>query len=402
MPSDGGIKEDPDVLQSISHSRPRMPRLAIVVPCHDEEETLPVTLSTLVALVASLEQEQAIAADSYVLCVDDGSRDRTWWTVCEAAQRTPRVRGLRLTRNFGQQGAMLAGLLESDADVFVTIDADLQDDETRIREMLLRYREGFDVVYGVRGSRERDSWFKRNTALAFYRFVDLIGGRIVHNHADFRLMSRSVVERLREFRESNLFLRGLIPMIGMPSTTVTYDRRAREAGETKYRASRLFGLAWEAITSLSVMPLRLVSAVGALVAVAALLASVWAVGVRFLDPRYVPGWASTLLPILLLGGIQILCMGIIGEYVGKIYLETKKRPRYLVGEQAGPRPVEAARERRVRHVDERVGERAPQPQEEGGDARATAQVLPIADRRQGDRRQGDRRRSESRSSAARR
>jgi glycosyltransferase involved in cell wall biosynthesis len=356
------------VLDSMPHARPRTPRLAVVVPCHNEEAMLPVTLATLTSLVDALVDERLIAADSHVFCVDDGSRDRTWGTICEAAHRSPRVRGLRLTRNFGQQGAMLAGLLESEADVYVTIDADLQDDESRIRDMLLRYRDGYDVVYGVRGSRERDTWFKRNTALAFYRFVDLIGGRIVHNHADFRLMSRGVIDRLREFRESNLFLRGLIPMVGMPSTIVKYDRRRREAGETKYRASRLFGLAWEAITSLSVMPLRLVSALGAAVALLSLIASLWAVGVRFLDPRYVPGWASTLLPILLLGGIQILCMGIIGEYVGKIYLETKKRPRYLIGEQVG-------------------------------DVRSSAQVLPFVERRQGDRRQGDRRGAESRSSA---
>lgn len=354
---------------SMTPGRPRLPRLAIVVPCHDEEAMLPVTLATLTSLLDALERERLVSPDSHVFCVDDGSRDRTWAIVRDTAERSPRVRGLKLTRNFGQQGAMLAGLLESDADVYVTIDADLQDDETRIREMLLRHREGFDVVYGVRGSRDRDSWFKRNTALAFYRFVDLIGGRIVHNHADFRLMSRGVVERLREFRESNLFLRGLVPMVGMPSTIVKYDRRAREAGETKYRASRLFGLAWEAITSLSVMPLRLVSALGALVAIASLVASIWAIGVRFMDPAYVPGWASTLLPILLLGGVQILCMGILGEYVGKIYLETKKRPRYLVGDRLG-------------------------------DRRASAQVLPFAERRQGDRRRGDRRRADERSSVA--
>jgi hypothetical protein len=174
-----------------------------------------------------------------------------------------------------------------------------------------------------------------------------------------------VIERLREFRESNLFLRGLIPMVGLPSTEVKYDRRAREAGETKYRPSRLFGLAWEAITSLSVMPLRLVSALGAIVALFAAIGSVWTVAVRFMDPTYVPGWASTLLPILLLGGVQILCMGIIGEYVGKIYLETKKRPRYLVGEKVG-------------------------------EARGGAQVLPFVERRQGDRRRGDRRHHESR------
>jgi glycosyltransferase involved in cell wall biosynthesis len=353
------------VLEPSNVSRPRVPRLAIVVPCHNEEAMLPVSLGVLTGLIDQLVDERLVAPDSHVFCVDDGSRDRTWALVCEAAQRSGRVRGLKLTRNFGQQGAMLAGLLECDADVYVTIDADLQDDETRIRDMLMKYREGYDVIYGVRGSRERDSWFKRNTALAFYRLVDMIGARIVHNHADFRLMSRGVIERLREFRESNLFLRGLIPMVGLPSTEVKYDRRAREAGETKYRPSRLFGLAWEAITSLSVMPLRLVSALGAIVALFAAIGSVWTVAVRFMDPTYVPGWASTLLPILLLGGVQILCMGIIGEYVGKIYLETKKRPRYLVGEKVG-------------------------------EARGGAQVLPFVERRQGDRRRGDRRHHESR------
>ncbi len=349
-------------------TRARVPRLAIIVPCHNEEPTLPRALSTLRALLDALAAERLVAPDSYVVCVDDGSRDRTWPIVVAQAAESPRVRGLKLTRNFGQQGAMLCGLLESDADAYVTIDADLQDDEGRIRDMILKYREGYDVVYGVRGSREKDSWLKRNTALAFYRFVDLIGGRIVHNHADFRLMSRGAVERLREFRESNLFLRGLVPMVGLPSTTVTYDRRAREAGETKYGPLKLFGLAWEAITSLSVMPLRLVSAVGALVAVASLVTAVWALGVRLFDPQYLPGWASTVLPIYFLGGLQILCMGIIGEYVGKIYLETKKRPRYLVGEQAvAADPAASA-----------------QP--------ATAQILPFNERRGPDRRRGDRRR----------
>jgi glycosyltransferase involved in cell wall biosynthesis len=346
-----------------------MPRLAIVVPCHDEEAMLPVTLATLVALVDDLVDQRLVAPDSHVYCVDDGSRDRTWSLIGEAARRTARVRGLRLTRNFGQQGAMLAGLLEADADVYVTIDADLQDDETRIREMLLRNAEGYDVVYGVRASRAQDSWFKRNSALAFYRFLNLIGGRVVHNHCDFRLMSSGVVERLREFGESNLFLRGLIPMVGLPSTAVTYDRRARQAGETKYNPVRLFGLAWEAITSLSVAPLRFVTFLGASVALVAFVVSIWAIVVRLHDPNFVPGWASTLLPILLLGGVQILCVGIIGEYVGKIYLETKKRPRYLVGEKVGGARV-------------------------GG-----AQVLPMVERRQSDRRRGDRRRGETRSAA---
>jgi glycosyltransferase involved in cell wall biosynthesis len=345
-----------------------MPRLAIVVPCHDEEAMLPVTLATLVALVDDLVDQRLVAPDSHVCCVDDGSRDRTWSLIGEAARRSVRVRGLRLTRNFGQQGAMLAGLLEADADVYVTIDADLQDDETRIRDMLLRHAEGYDVVYGVRASRAQDSWFKRNSALAFYRFLNLIGGRLVHNHCDFRLMSRGAIERLREFGESNLFLRGLIPMVGMPSTSVTYDRRARQAGETKYNPMRLFGLAWEAITSLSVAPLRFVTFLGASVALVAFVVSIWAIGVRFHDPNFVPGWASTLLPILLLGGVQILCVGIIGEYVGKIYLETKKRPRYLVGERAGG-------------------------------ARAGAQVVPMIERRQSERRRGDRRHAETRSAA---
>ncbi len=360
------------MLEPTTCSRPRTPRLAIVVPCHDEEEMLPVTLSALTGLIDALVAERLAAPDSHVYCVDDGSRDRTWRVICEAAHRSPRVRGLQLTRNFGQQGAMLAGLLEADADVYVTIDADLQDDETRIREMILCYRDGYDVVYGVRASRAKDSWFKRNTAVAFYRFLNMIGGRVVHNHCDFRLMSRGVIERLRGFGESNLFLRGLIPMVGMPSTSVTYDRRARQAGETKYSPLRLIALAWEAITSLSVAPLRFVTFTGAFVALVAFALSVWAVVQRFEDPNFVPGWASTLLPILLLGGIQIFCVGIIGEYVGKIYLETKKRPRYLVGEKVGGQ------------------------QHAGG-----AQVLPFVERRHGDRRQGDRRRADARTAATR-
>lgn len=344
-----------------NESRPNAPRLAIVVPCHDEEETLPETLRVLGALLESLQRERLVAANSYVACVDDGSRDRTWALIRAAAERSPHVRGLKLTRNFGQQGAMLAGLLEHDADAYVTIDADLQDDENRIRDMLACHRDGYDVVYGVRGARVRDSWVKRNFALAFYRVSSLVGARVVHNHADFRLMSRAAVDRLREFRESNLFLRGLVPLVGLPSTTVKYDRRARHAGVTKYGPVKLFGLAWEAITSLSVMPLRLVSTIGAIVAVVAVALACWAFYERLFGAGSAPGWASTVLPIYLLGGLQILCMGIIGEYVGKIYMETKKRPRYLVGQRA-------EQERRTR-----------------------AEVVPIVERRRGDRRRGDRR-----------
>jgi polyisoprenyl-phosphate glycosyltransferase len=306
-----------------------LPTLAVVVPCYNEEEVLAQTLSSLRALVAALRKEGLASLDSYICFVDDGSRDRTWSMISAMTSRYDDVHGLKLTRNFGHQGAVLAGMLECGTDVVVTIDADLQDDERCIAEMLRRYQDGYDVVLGVRADRSTDTRFKRFTAELYYRALRAAGVRVVFNHADFRLMSREALAILREFRESNLFLRGLIPLIGLPSTIVEYARKERQAGESKYPFKKMLALAWEGVTSFSIMPLRAVAAIGAVISLVSLCVTVWALFQRLLGD-FVPGWASTVVPMYFLGGVQILCLGIIGEYVGKIYMETKRRPRYSI------------------------------------------------------------------------
>ncbi|MFL6578200.1 MAG: glycosyltransferase family 2 protein, partial [Povalibacter sp.] len=303
--------------------------LAIVVPCYNEEEVLLQTAGALRSLMGELRDERLASADSYLCFVDDGSRDQTWNMISALSSRHDEVQGFKLSRNFGHQGAVLAGMLECDRDVVVTIDADLQDDERCIIEMLRRYREGFDVVLGVRSDRSSDSAFKRFTAELYYRAVRAAGVRIVFNHADFRLLSREAIAILRQYGESNLFLRGLIPLIGLPSTLVEYARKERQAGESKYPFKKMLAFAWEGVTSFSVMPLRAVAATGALISLASLAVTVWALGERLVGD-VVPGWASTVVPMYFLGGVQILCLGVIGEYVGKIYIETKRRPRYSI------------------------------------------------------------------------
>jgi glycosyltransferase involved in cell wall biosynthesis len=294
------------------------PVLAIVVPCHNEEEMLPVTAEALKSLLADLKTSGLAADSSYVCFIDDGSRDRTWERICELASTSSDFRGLKLSRNFGHQGAVLSGMLECNADAVVTIDADLQDDERCIVDMMRRYHDGCEVVLGVRSNRSSDSFFKRFSAELYYRLLQAVGVRIVFNHADYRLMSRRALSFLREYSEINLFLRGVVPLLGLKSAIVEYARRERFAGESKYPLRKMLALAWDGITSFSVSPLRTVSGLGVLISAAALAVTFWALYVRFLGTGAVPGWASTVLPIYFLGGIQILCLGILGEYVGKI------------------------------------------------------------------------------------
>jgi glycosyltransferase involved in cell wall biosynthesis len=239
-------------------------------------------------------------------------------------------RGIKLTRNFGHQGAVLAGMFECDADAVVTIDADLQDDERCIGAMLERYRNGMEVVLGVRENRASDPFLKRFSAESYYRILRWLGVAVTFNHADFRLMSRRAIGILKGYRETNLFLRGVVPLVGLNSCTVPYARRRRVAGESKYPLRKMLALAWEGITSFSITPLRIVAGLGALIALGALWVTVWAMYVRVFGTGYVPGWASTVVPMYFLGGVQILCLGVLGEYVGKIYMETKRRPRYIV------------------------------------------------------------------------
>lgn len=312
-----------------------VPRLAIIVPCHNEQEVLRDTVAALLARLLQLRGDRYIAEGSYICLVDDGSTDGTWPLIRELHAAHPDVQALKLTRNFGHQGALLAGMLECNADAIVTIDADLQDDEACIAEMLQEYRAGHDIVLGVRSDRSSDSVPKRTMAESYYRLLRMLGIEIVSNHADFRLLSCRAVAELRLFPESNLFLRGLIPMLGLPTTTVSYVRQPRRAGVTKYPSQRMFALAWEGITSFSVAPVRLVAAIGVVIALGSLGVTIWALTVKLVSGAAVPGWASTVVPMYFLGGLQILCLGVIGEYVGKIYLESKRRPRYAVERRLG-------------------------------------------------------------------
>ncbi len=306
------------------------PVLGIVVPCFNEEQVLPLTAHSLQQHMLGLIERGLVSAQSWICFVDDGSRDHTWPLIEKLAGQLAHVRGLKLSRNFGHQSALYAGLMEHDADVFVSIDADLQDDIAAIEQMLAAHARGSEIVYGVRDNRDSDSWWKRTTAELHYRLLGMMGVESVPNHADFRLMSRRAVAFLGEYRESNLYLRGIVPLLGLRSENVYYTRRERPVGETKYSLARMLGLSLRGMTSFSVLPLRLISALGLVVFVIALLMGLWAIIAVFSGAATVPGWASTVIPIYLLGGLQLLSIGIAGEYIGKIFTEAKKRPLYQV------------------------------------------------------------------------
>ena len=312
-----------------------MTQLAIVVPCYNEQEVLPETCAQMTALLERLQRAGKITARSRVYFVDDGSRDETWSLICGFARDGLPVVGVKLSRNRGHQNALLAGLFAAEGDAVVSIDADLQDDLDAIETMLDRFHGGCDVVYGVRARREKDSVFKRFTAESFYRLLSAMGAQTVFNHADYRLMSRRAVEALRDFREVNLYLRGIVPLIGFRSAVVEYHRASRFAGESKYPLRKMVALALDAITSFSVVPLRLISFLGMLVFAGSMAVTVWALWVALVNDRVVPGWASIVLPMYFLGGVQLLALGAIGEYLGKLYVETKSRPRFFVEQIVG-------------------------------------------------------------------
>ncbi|WP_195797340.1 glycosyltransferase family 2 protein [Roseateles sp. DAIF2] len=305
-------------------------RLSIVVPCYNEEAVLGETLARLGRLLEELCEAGQIAADSELVFVDDGSRDRTWALIEAASRSSPWVRGLKLSRNRGHQQAVLAGLMLARGDATISVDADLQDDLGAIPAMLKAHAGGAEIVYGVRKRRDTDTFFKRATAEGYYRLLARLGVEIVFNHADYRLLGRRAVEALREYREVNLFLRGVIPQLGFTTAQVYYDRAERFAGESKYPLSKMLGLAWQGVTSFSTMPLRLITSLGLLISLASFGITLWALWVRLFSDSSVPGWASTVVPIYLLGGIQLLCIGIIGEYLAKTYVETKRRPLFHI------------------------------------------------------------------------
>jgi glycosyltransferase involved in cell wall biosynthesis len=304
--------------------------LSIVVPCYNEEAVLAHTHARLAAVRERLVHAGKISRASEIVFVDDGSRDSTWAQIGQWVRAGEPVAGVKLSRNCGHQNALLAGMQSARGDAVVTIDADLQDDEDAIERMVDAFHDGFEVVYGVRARRDSDSWFKRTTAHAFYRLMALLGVQTVYDHADYRLLSRRAVRHLSQFTEANLFLRGVVPLLGLASCVVHYDRRARLAGESKYPFARMLEFALNGITSFSVRPLRLITGLGFALCVACLALAGWAVVVKLTSPDAVPGWASTILPIYFLGGVQLFCVGVLGEYIGKIYIEAKKRPRFLI------------------------------------------------------------------------
>lgn len=311
--------------------------LAIIVPCYNEEEVLPETTSRLTDVLNRLQQTELIS-EGCILYVDDGSRDRTWTLIEQYAADNPLVRGLKLSRNEGHQRALWAGLewAAAHADAAVSIDADLQDDVEAILPMVEYFRKGIDVVYGVRKERASDTFFKRNTALLFYRLVNALGGQIVYNHADFRLLSRRAVQALVSFPERNLFLRGLVPLVGYPSATVWYDRHERFAGQSKYPLKKMLSFAIDGITSFSTRPLRYITYLGLLFVLISIATITYAL-FSYMNHDVMPGWTSLLVSVWFVGGSVLLACGIIGEYVGKMYKEVKRRPHYFVEKEVGER-----------------------------------------------------------------
>jgi glycosyltransferase involved in cell wall biosynthesis len=317
--------------------------LQIVVPCYNEELVLSETARQLDAVLSRLIESGKVCNNSRINLIDDGSRDRTWTLIEQEATTRNRIAGIKLSRNRGHQYALLAGMMSVNGDAVVTIDADLQDDVNAIERMVDKCLQGYDIVYGVRAGRSTDTRFKRSTAIAFYRLLAVLGLELVHNHADFRLMTRRVIEALREYHEVNLYLRGVVPLIGFPSTTVEYQRKERFAGRSKYTISRMIKLALIGITSFSTAPLQLITLIGFIMFVGSTVISGWALWVTFYTDRAVPGWASTVLPMYFLGGLQLLCLGILGAYLGRIYNEVKSRPRYFIDRTIGlfsqPKPI---------------------------------------------------------------
>ncbi len=307
------------------------PVLYIVIPCYNEEAVLPITAPTFKEKIESLASRGLISGESRVLFVNDGSKDKTWDIICDLAKSDPIFKGISLSRNKGHQNALLAGLNEASelCDISISIDCDGQDDINAMDKMVEEYLGGADVVYGVRANRETDTFFKRTTAQGFYKFMKLLGADVVYNHADYRLMSAKVLKELKNFKEVNLFLRGIVPLVGFKSTFVYYERKARLAGKGHYPLKRMISLALNGITSLSIRPIRIITALGFIVAVISLVGIIWSVAVTLMG-KSVAGWASIVSITCFLGGIQLLSLGVIGEYIGKMYLEVKGRPRYII------------------------------------------------------------------------
>ena len=305
--------------------------LYLVIPCYNEEEMLPITIKALEEKMIYLIDNKKIAKDSKVMLVNDGSKDKTWDVICSLNEQYSFVTGISLSRNKGHQNALLAGLMTAKerADIIISMDADLQDDINAIDGMLEKRKEGCDIVYGVRSSRKKDTFFKRFTAESYYKLLKTMGVEITYNHADYRLMSKKALEGLQSFKEVNLFLRGIVPMIGFKSDIVTYQRNERVAGESKYPLKKMLNFAFEGITSLSVKPIRFITLTGFFIFFLSIVFIIYSLIVRIIGTPQ-RGWSSTFLSIWAIGGIQIFSIGMVGEYIGKIYLETKDRPKFII------------------------------------------------------------------------
>ncbi len=308
-----------------------MDTLYLVIPCYNEEEVLPETSKQLKDKMDTLIRSNKISDKSRIVFINDGSKDKTWEMICGLHDENNIFQGIKLSRNKGHQNALLCGLMtvKDHCDMAISLDADLQDDINAIDGMVEKYHEGCDIVYGVRSARETDTFFKKFTAEGFYKIMKLMGADIVFNHADYRLMSRRALDELENFEEVNLFLRGVVPMIGYKSDSVYYERKERFAGESKYPLKKMLAFAWEGITSLSTKPIKMISFLGALIFFISIIMLIYSL-IRHFTGQTEIGWTSTIVSIWAIGGLQLLAIGIIGEYVGKSYLETKKRPKFIV------------------------------------------------------------------------
>ena len=308
--------------------------LYIVIPCYNEETVLPITSKLFLNKLNSLIESGKISNNSRILFVNDGSKDKTWEIICSLAKQDEHFIGISQSRNRGHQNAVLAGLMEAKdkCDITISIDCDGQDDINAMDEMVDQYLQGCEIVYGVRSRRDTDTFFKRFTAEGFYKLLNWMGAEVVYNHADYRLVSSRVLKEFANFKEVNLFLRGMFPLVGFKSTSVYYERHERIAGESHYPLSKMLGLAFDGITSLSIKPIRIITALGTIIAAFSFLGIVWSVIMHLMN-KSVAGWSSMTCIICLLGGVQLMCLGVLGEYIGKIYMEVKHRPRYIISER---------------------------------------------------------------------
>ena len=311
-----------------------LPILYIIIPCYNEEKVLPITSGMFLDKIRELVDAQKISDDSRILFVNDGSKDRTWEIICELAQQDKHYQGICQSRNRGHQNAVLAGLMEAKdvCDITISIDCDGQDDINAMNDMVDAYADGCEIVYGVRSKRDTDTFFKRFTAEGFYKLMNWMGAEVVFNHADYRLVSSRVLQEFANFKEVNIFLRGMIPLVGFKSTSVYYERHERIAGESHYPLKKMLSLAFDGITSLSVKPLHMITGMGCGIALLSFCAVIWSIIVQ-VTGHAVAGWASMTRIICFIGGVQLICIGVLGEYIGKIYMEVKHRPRYIISDR---------------------------------------------------------------------